>query len=232
VICEPVNYNSGCITPRPGYLQTLREQATKHGVVLIFDEVLSGFRMAPGGAQAYYSVTPDLCTLAKAVANGLPLAVVAGKRDLMQHLSPVGPAAHSGTYTGHLFSVLAGLASLEVIRSEGFYDRIFSTAERLYSGLTELFARHGVPARVQGLGARFGIFFGITDPVWDYQDAVRMDAELMRRFMCACFDRGVYFHNYGRIAIGHHGLCAAHTAADVDETLERVDAALSDMARA
>lgn len=187
--------------------------------------------MAPGGAQEYYHVTPDLGTLAKAVANGLPLAVVAGKREYMQVLSPLGKAAHSGTYSGHLFAVLAALASLEVIRGEGFYGQIHATADRLYGGLQKLFDGHGVPARVQGLGARFGIYFGITTEVANYQEAARIDGDLGYRFIRACFERGVYFHNYGRMALGHHGFSAAHTAADIDETLSRVESALHAMSR-
>lgn len=229
VICEAVNYNSGCIPPQPGMLELIREESAKAGVLLIFDEVLSAFRMAVGGAQGYYQVTPDLCTLAKAVANGLPLAVIAGKRQFMKSFSPEGPAAHSGTYSGHLFAVLAGLAALEEITQPGFYDRIFANATRLYDGLTGLFASHGVPARVQGLGARFGIYFGVTHAVRNYQDAARIDGELGYRFIRACFDRGVYFHNYGRLALGHHGFSAAHTPADIDETLNRVESALKAM---
>ena len=202
VICEPVNYNSGCIPPAPGFLELLRTETAQRGILLIFDEVITGFRMAPGGAQAYYKVTPDLCTLAKGVANGLPLAVVAGKREFMQVLSPLGPAAHSGTYSGHLFAILAALASLREIMQPGFYDRIFANADRLYGGLTALFTKHGVPARVQGLGARFGIYFGVTHEVTAYQDAARIDGELGYRFIRACFERGVYFHNYGKLAMG------------------------------
>ncbi|MHB1005550.1 MAG: aspartate aminotransferase family protein [Chloroflexota bacterium] len=232
VICEPVNYNSGCIPPAPGMLELLREESTKHGAVLIFDEVLSGFRMASGGAQQYYGVTPDVTTLAKAVANGLPLAVVAGKAEFMKILSPLGPAAHSGTYSGSLFGVLAVIASLSEIRSEGFYDGangIMPRADRLYGGLSRLFEAHGVPARVQGLGARFGIYFGITHPVNNYQDATHIDGELGYRFIRACAAHGLYFHNYGRLALGHHGFSAAHTAADIDETLNRVEDALHEM---
>lgn len=229
VICEPVNYNSGCIPPKPGMLELLREETTRRGIVLIFDEVLSGFRMAPGGAQEYYGVTPDVCTLAKAVANGLPLAVVAGRREFMQVLSPLGPAAHSGTYSGHLFAVLAAIASLGEITQKGFYDPIFANADRLYGGLAKLFDSHGVPARVQGLGARFGIYFGVTKEVTNYQDAARIDGELGYRFIRACFERGVYFHNYGRLALGHHGFCAAHTPADIEESLDRVEDALRAM---
>ncbi|MEI8188934.1 MAG: aspartate aminotransferase family protein [candidate division NC10 bacterium] len=229
VICEPVNYNSGCIPPQPGMLELIREESTKHGAVLIFDEVLSSFRMAVGGAQEYYHVTPDVCTLAKAVANGLPLAVIAGKREFMKMFSPEGPAAHSGTYSGHLFAVLAGLVSLGEITAPGFYDRIFSSAQRLYDGLTRLFDSHGVPARVQGLGARFGIYFGVTHEVKNYQDAARIDGELGYRFIRACFERGVYFHNYGKLALGHHGFSAAHSPADIDETLNRVESALGSL---
>jgi glutamate-1-semialdehyde 2,1-aminomutase len=188
--------------------------------------------MAAGGAQEYYKVTPDLCTLAKAVANGLPLAVVAGKREFMQVLSPVGPAAHSGTYSGHLFAVLAALASLREITQPGFYDRIFANADRLYGGLTALFAKHGVPARVQGLGARFGIYFGLTHEVKAYQDAARIDGALAVRFIRECFARGVYFHNYGTMALGHHGFSAAHTPGDIDETLNRVEDVLKAMRKA
>ncbi|MHB1414223.1 MAG: aspartate aminotransferase family protein [Chloroflexota bacterium] len=229
VICEAVNYNSGCILPQPGMLELLREETTKHGALLIFDEVLSGFRMAPGGAQQYYGVTPDVCTLAKAVANGLPLAVVAGKAEIMRTLSPLGPAAHSGTYSGHLFGVLAVIASLTEIRSEGFYDSIMAKADRLYGGLSRLFDAHGVPARVQGLGARFGIYFGITHPVNNYQDATDIDGELGYKFIRACAAHGLYFHNYGRLALGHHGFSASHTMADIDETLNRVEDALHAM---
>lgn len=229
IICEPVNYNSGCILPRPGFLELLREQADECGAILVFDEVLSSFRMAAGGAQEYYGVTPDLTTLAKAVANGLPLAVIAGKSEVMRHLSPLGPAAHSGTYSGHLFAVLAAIASLDEIRTPGFYDRIHAVADRLYGGLASLFEAHGVPARVQGLGARFGIFFGVTHEVWDYQAAASIDGELGHRFIRACTERGVYFHNYGRLALGHHGFSAAHSLADVDESLNRIESALHDM---
>jgi glutamate-1-semialdehyde 2,1-aminomutase len=232
VICEPVNFNSGCIPPAPGMLELLRAETTRHGALLIFDEVLCGFRMAAGGAQAYYGVTPDLCTLAKAVANGLPLAVVAGRREYMRVLSPLGAAAHSGTYSGHLFAVLAALASLEVIAEDGFYPRIFATAERLYGGLAALFERYGVPARVQGLGARFGIYFGLTTPVTSYQEACRIDGDLGHRFIRGCLERGVYFHNYGRMALGHHGFSASHTAQDIDETLDRVETALRALAPA
>jgi glutamate-1-semialdehyde 2,1-aminomutase len=174
-------------------------------------------------------VTPDVCTLAKAVANGLPLAVVAGQRQFMQLFSPLGPVAHSGTYSGHLFAVLAALASLAEITQPGFYERILANAGRLYSGLFDLFDSHRIPARVQGLGARFGIYFGVTKEVRNYQDAARIDGELGYRFIRACFEKGVYFHNYGKLALGHHGFSASHTPADIDESLGRIEDALHTM---
>lgn len=232
VIMEPINYNQGCITATPEYLRLVRNLTTKHGCVLIFDEVLSGFRTGPDCAQGYYGVTPDLCTLAKAIANGVPLAAVAGREDLMNGLAPIGGAAQSGTYTAHLFGVLAALATLDVIRTPGFYDGIGARAERLYGGLSELFSRHGIPARVQGLGARFGLYFGRTEPVRDHGDAVQSDAALAAAFIRACIAEGVYFHAYGSLVVGHHGISASHSEADIDEALERIDHALRELRHA
>jgi len=157
---------------------------------------------------------------------------VAGRREFMQLLSPLGPAAHSGTYSGHLFVVLAALASLGEITQPNFYEKISGNAERLYSGLSRLLDSHGIPGRVQGLGARFGIYFGVTKEVRNYQDAARIDGELGCRFIRACFEKGVYFHNYGKLALGHHGFSAAHTLVDIEETLGRIEDAVDAMSRA
>src|SRR5438552_7748878 len=156
VICEPVYYNAGCVTPTPEFLAALRRLTRDHGVLLIFDEVLSAFRMAPGGAQEYLGVTPDLCTLGKAVGGGQPLSVFGGRRDVMDRLMPLGDCQHSGTYNGHPVVVAASLAAVEAYRQPGFYGHIAAVADRLYGGLNPVFARPGVAARVPGLGARFG----------------------------------------------------------------------------
>jgi glutamate-1-semialdehyde 2,1-aminomutase len=228
VICEPVSYNAGCLMPKPGFLNLLREQATRYGAVLIFDEILSGFRMAPGGAQEYYSVTPDVATFGKAISGGVPMAVIAGKRELMQQFSPLGPAVHSGTYSGHLFAVLAAIATLEEVRKEGLYDDILAKAECLYGGLDSLFAQYDVPARVQGLGSCFAMHFGVDGEIWDWQDVVRGNRELWRRFSSACIERGVYFQTYPAKVGGadHQQFSAVHTMADIDETLNRIESAL------
>src|SRR5215213_11686431 len=225
VICEPVHFNAGCIPPEPGFLELLRARTSERGIVLIFDEVLSGFRTHIGGIQAQYGVTPDLTTHAKALANGLPLASVSGRADLMLQLAPTGPVVHSGTYSGHLLSVLAALATLEELRKPGVFDRINATAESFYRELQGVFDRTGLPARVQGMGARFGIYFGITDPVRTWSDALDHDHELNRRFATGCFERGVYFHGYTRQGPpGHAGFSLAHTDEDIAETLSVVEA--------
>src|SRR5207248_2000159 len=172
--------------------------------LLIFDEVLSAFRMGPGGAQEYLGVTPDLCTLGKAVGGGYPLSVFGGRAEVMAHLMPDGPCQHSGTYNGHPVVVAAGLAAVTAYRQPGFYDHIHGVADRLYRGLNDLFQRHRVTAHVQGLGARFGIYFGVSAPVRNYRDAVRHQRERMLRFIALAIQGGVYFHDYGGAAC-HHG---------------------------
>jgi glutamate-1-semialdehyde 2,1-aminomutase len=194
-------------------------------VLLIFDEVLSAFRMAPGGAQEYLGVTPDLCTLGKAVGGGLPLSVFGGRKDIMDRLMPDGDCQHSGTYNGHPLAVAAGLAAVTAYRRPGFYDHVRSVGERLYGGLNQLFARHGVAAHVQGLGARFGVYFGVAGPVTSYRDAVRHQRGRMLQFVASAIRHGVYFHDYGGAAC-HHGFCAAMTLADADEVLRRLDGAV------
>jgi len=231
VIAEPVHYNAGCIPPEPGFLELLRERTRETGAILIFDEVLSGFRIALGGVQEYTSVTPDLSTFAKALANGMPLSALVGRADLMEQLAPNGPVAHSGTYSGHLLSVLAALATLEELRRPGVYDQLRETSQTFYTDLQDVFDRHGLPVRVQGLGARFGLYFGRREPVRQVADAAAHDHELNRRFVLGCLDRGVYFHAYHRTgAPGHCGFSLAHTDADLAESLTVMEAVAAELA--
>ncbi|MBX3411311.1 MAG: aspartate aminotransferase family protein [Pirellulales bacterium] len=227
-ICEPVFYNAGCVKPTAEFMTSLRRLTREHGTVLIFDEVLCAFRMGPGGAQEYLGVTPDLCTLGKAVGGGYPLSVFGGRREIMDRLMPQGDCQHSGTYNGHPVAVAAALAAVRAYREPGFYDHIRAIGERLFAGMKESLARHGVPGRVQGLGARCGIYFGITDEVRDYRDAQQHDRVMMLRFIKAAIDRGVYLHDYGG-APCHHGFCAATTMADVDAVLDRLDDAIGSL---
>lgn len=224
-ICEAVYYNAGCILPSAEFMSTLRRLTHEHGTVLIFDEVLSAFRMGPGGAQEYLGVTPDLCTLGKSVGGGYPLSVFGGREALMRRLMPQGDCQHSGTYNGHPVIVAAGLAAVKAYRSPGFYDHIRAVGAQLFDGIRALFAKHGVKARVQGLGARFGIYFGVDREMRDYADAQLHDRGAMLRFIAAAIREGVYFHDYGGAAC-HHGFCHALSSADVVEALARLDRAI------
>ena len=233
VIMEPINYNAGCLVADGSYMQAVRDMATRHGSVLIYDEVLSGFRTGTDCGQGYCGVTPDMALLGKAVANGVPLAVIAGRREVMETFSPIGPTAHSGTYSGHLFGVLAALATLDRLKSPGFYDGpdgILARGAYFYDGLRDIFARHGICCRVQGLGPRFSLYFGL-DPdieVQVYQDIVGHDFTMLNRFVRACIDQRVYFHSYD-IVVGHHGFSAAHGRAELAEALEKIDTACSQL---
>jgi glutamate-1-semialdehyde 2,1-aminomutase len=231
IIMEPINYNSGCIIPDKNYLEFVLKLASRNNIVLIYDEVLSAFRTGPSCAQGYFGVTPDLTVISKALGNGVPIAIVAGKREIMSWLTPLGDVAHSGTYTGNLLSVMVAQACLDEITKEGFYDHIFAIADQLYSGLREVFNRAGIPAHVQGLGARFGIFFGFTHEVKTFSDTLKHDTHLAANFMRACAGRGVYFHNYGNMSLGHHGFSSSHTTADIGESLNRIETALRDMSK-
>ena len=230
VIMEPIAYNAGGLLADKEYMEQVRELTTLKGAVLIYDEVISGLRNSPGGAQDYYGVVPDMCFMAKAIGNGIALAVVAGKQEFMETVGQ--GVAQSGTYTSHLFGVLSGLATIAEVRKPGFYENLLGTADKFYDMLRDAFARHGVPAWVQGVGSRGGIFFGMSEPVRDYRDTGRIDIELAGRFYRGCFEEGMYFHQFGgSVRAGLHGVCASHTAADIDIAAEKVDRVLDRMKR-
>lgn len=231
VIMEPVNYDAGCILPRPGFLEHVRALTADHGILLLFDEVLTAFRIAPGGAQEYYGVIPDLAVLGKATGGGLPLSAIAGRREVMSRLRPLGDAEHSGTYMGHLVPVMGSLAGLEELSRPGVYPRLFGLGDRLYRGLSDQIARAGLRARLQHLGPRFFIYFGL-DPdreVWNYREAAPHERETALTFYREMMDRGVYFHDYGG-NLAHHGFSTAHTEADIDEVLTASEAAFKAIA--
>jgi glutamate-1-semialdehyde 2,1-aminomutase len=229
VIMEPVYYNAGCIVPTRDFLDAVLRGCRENGALLTFDEVLSAFRMCPGGAQEYLGVKPDLCTLGKAVGGGFPLSVFGGKKEIMDRLMPAGDCQHSGTYNGHVVAVAAALAAVTAYREPGFYEHIHAIARELYEGMSDVFSRHGVDAHVQGLGARFGVYFGLPGRAASYRDAVLHQREKMLSFIASAIRNGVYFHDYGGAAC-HHGFCAAMTPDDVRETLTRLDSAVREMA--
>jgi glutamate-1-semialdehyde 2,1-aminomutase len=224
LLLEPINYDQGCIRPQPGFLQRCRDLCDRHGVILFFDEVLTAFRMAPGGAQQYLGVTPDLCVLGKAFGGGTPISAVAGRREIMQHLRPLGRSEMSGTYLAHLTTVLGALAALEEYSRPGFYDHLNAVGEYFYARLQEQIERSGVPARLQYVGPRFGLYFGIRAEVTNYRQAACKDRALELAFLAGCYRRGVYF-----AVSPHHGFSAAHTEADMDRVLAATAGALEDV---
>ncbi|HEX7629700.1 MAG TPA: aspartate aminotransferase family protein [Candidatus Methylomirabilis sp.] len=227
VILEPISYNQGCIPAQVEFLRRVRATCTRLGLVLIFDEVLSGFRMCRGGAQEYFGVTPDLCTLAKALGGGVPIAAVCGKTDVMSVLNPVGHTIMSGTYTGHLTAVMGAIACQTELAKPGFYGHLNGLADRLYTGITEALRVTGVPGIVQGIGARFGLYLGVTEPVTNYRQAVRTNREMEVKFILGCVRRGLYLHDYGHTM--HHGFSSQHTEADIDQSLHIIEDALLEL---
>lgn len=221
LMLEPINYDQGCIVPKPGFVQRCRELCDEYGVLLFFDEVLTAFRMAPGGAQEYLGVTPDLCVLGKAFGGGTPISALTGKREIMQHLRPLGGSEMSGTYLSHLTTVLGALAATNEYRQPGFYTEMEAVGEHFYSGLQEIIDRHNAPVRLQYVGPRFGLYFGIRDEVTHYRQAAHKRRDLEFIFLRECFQRGVYF-----AVSPHHGFSAAHTDAHMDRVLEAADGAM------
>ena len=223
VIMEPISYNQGCIPADGDFLRAVRQICTEYGVVLIFDEVLSGFRMCRGGAQEYLGVTPDMCTLAKALGGGVPISAICGRSDIMSVLNPLGDTIISGTYTGHLISVMAAIACQTEIAKPGFYDHIDSLSERLYGGIADLLDTYRIPGIVQGIGARFGLYLGVREPVTNYREATQCNRAMEVQFLLGCMKRGLYLHDYGHMTPMHHGFSAQHTTADIDEALNVIE---------
>jgi glutamate-1-semialdehyde 2,1-aminomutase len=222
-IMEPINYNSGGILPRPGYLEAVREITERAGIVLIFDEILSGFRTGPGCAQEYLGITPDLCTVGKALGGGLPISAFGGRRAIMEHVAPLGHAQHSGTYNAPLVCVLAAKAFLEEITRADFYPTLLSRCERFYTELRQIIARSGVRCWLQATGARFNLLFGLDREPQTYLEAARRDVDMTNRFFAAALRHGVYFYTGW-----HHGLSIAHDDEAINTALEGIEAALKE----
>lgn len=210
VITEPVMCNHGCIEPQPGLLSTLRELCSRHGTLLIFDEVITGFRLGLGGAQAYYGVTPDLAVFGKALASGWPLSVLAGRREVMQ-LVATGRVIHAGTMNSGHASVAAALATLRVMRREAVHARLFERGRWLMQRLAELAAQQSLPLRVMGPGPMFHVGFTSLAEVRDYRDTLHYDRARYAAFVQAMQARGIRL-----IGRGLWYLSAAHSEADLE----------------
>jgi glutamate-1-semialdehyde 2,1-aminomutase len=222
VIVEPVAHNMGAVLPRAGFLEGLRELTAAHGVVLIFDEVVTGFRHGLGGYQAVAGVTPDLSTFAKAIANGFPIAALCGRADLMDRCGPDGDVFFAGTFNAHPGSVAAALATIELLERPGAYERLFALGERLRSGLREIAGRAGVEATVAGFGSVFALYF-LSGEIAGYDDLGRNDDARDLAFRRGLIERGMYLLPVP-LKRGH--LSLAHTEGDIDATLAAAEAVL------
>jgi glutamate-1-semialdehyde 2,1-aminomutase len=216
VIVEPVAGNMNLIAPAPGFLQTLREQCSKHGAVLIFDEVMTGFRVALGGAQALYGIKPDLTTLGKVIGGGLPVGAFGGRADIMACLAPVGPVYQAGTLSGNPVAVAAGLATLKLVQEPGFYDRLATITRQFVEGLCAVAKEKGIAFSAQSVGGMFGLYFSAQVPT-SYAEVMQCDKGAFNRFFHAMLDEGVYL---APSAFEAGFVSAAHGDAEIGKTLE------------
>jgi glutamate-1-semialdehyde 2,1-aminomutase len=222
LIVEPVVGNMGVLVPREGYLQGLSELCRKSGALFICDEVMTGFRVALGGAQSLFGITPDLTTFGKIIGGGLPVGALGGRRDLLARIAPEGPIYQAGTLSGNPLAVAAGIAMLRELQKPGVYAKLEATSARLADGIRELCARRGAPAVVNRVGSMFTVFF-CAEPPFDYASAKRADAARFGRFYHALLDRGVYLPPSQFEAAF---VSLSHGEAELGHTLSAVDAAL------
>jgi glutamate-1-semialdehyde 2,1-aminomutase len=217
VIVEPVAGNMNCVPPQGNFLQSLREACDDNGALLIFDEVMTGFRLAPGGAQDFYHITPDLTALGKVVGGGMPVGALGGKREVMQSLAPTGPVYQAGTLAGNPVAMAAGLATLNKLGRPGFHEELAQKTKRLADGLAETARSSGIALTTQQVGGMFGIFFTDQTRITSFTDVQACDADRFGRFFNAMLDRGVYL---APSAFEAGFVSIAHSDADIDATLD------------
>ncbi|MBJ6135893.1 glutamate-1-semialdehyde 2,1-aminomutase [Marinobacter litoralis] len=192
IIVEPVAGNMNCIPPVPGFLEGLREVCDEHGTVLIFDEVMTGFRVSLGGAQGLFGVTPDLTALGKVIGGGLPVGAFGGKREIMEHISPLGPVYQAGTLSGNPLAMAAGLTTLNAISESGFHDRLIEKTNKVRDGIKAAADEAGIPLAVQSAGAMFGFFFTDAPSVARFDQVMECDVERFKKFFQGMLAEGVY----------------------------------------
>jgi glutamate-1-semialdehyde 2,1-aminomutase len=222
VIVEPIAGNMNCIPPQPGFLETLREVCDASGAVLIFDEVMTGFRVSAGCAQALYGVAPDMTTLGKIIGGGMPVGAFGGRREIMEHLAPVGPVYQAGTLSGNPIAMTAGLKTLEILSRPGFHEALEAKTRRLVAGMLDAAREAGVPMTANQVPGMFGLFF--TDrTVTDYAQATQCDLAAFKRFFHGMLDAGVYL---APSAFEAGFVSNAHSEADIDQTVAAAREAL------
>ncbi|MFO7551134.1 MAG: glutamate-1-semialdehyde 2,1-aminomutase [Haliea sp.] len=226
VIVEPVAGNMNCIPPQPGFLETMRELCSKHGAVLILDEVMTGFRFGLQGAQGYYGIEADLTCLGKVIGGGMPVGAFGGKREFMDQIAPLGPVYQAGTLSGNPIAMAAGLATMEVISAPGFYEPVFARTSQLCEGLEQAAAAAGVPFTTNHAGTMFGGFFTDAATVTNYSQVMACDTPAFNRFFHAMLDAGVYLAPASYEA---GFMSAAHTDTDIAATVDAARAAFASL---
>jgi len=216
IIVEPVAGNMNCVPPVAGFLETLREACDQSGAVLIFDEVMTGFRVALGGAQALYGITPDLTTLGKVIGGGLPVGAFGGKRAIMEQLAPLGPVYQAGTLSGNPVAMAAGMKTLELVSVPGFYDELAGKTHYLTQGLMDRAKKAGIPFTTNQVGGMFGLFFTEAETVDSFEKVMACDVGRFKRFFHGMLEEGVYL---APSAFEAGFVSAAHDSVVLDETL-------------
>lgn len=224
LIVEPVAGNMNCIPPKADFLQGLRELCTQYGTVFIIDEVMTGFRVALGGAQSYYGVTPDLTTLGKIIGGGMPVGAFGGKKEIMEFIAPTGPVYQAGTLSGNPIAMAAGLACLTELSKAGNEEKLAAQTKTLAEGFKALADKHGVPLTVQYVGGMFGLFFTEQAEINNFQDVMKCDAAKFNRFFHLMLEEGVYL---APSAFEAGFMSLAHSEADIQATLEAADRAFA-----
>jgi len=227
LIVEPVAGNMGVVLPKKGFLEGLRELTEKHGVLLIFDEVITGFRLSYGGAQGIYGIRPDLTCLGKVIGGGLPVGAYGGRREIMEHVAPLGPVYQAGTLSGNPLAMTAGIETLKVLRQPGFYAELEEKAKALEEGLQERTRQAGIQACLQRSGSMMTCFF-TADEVVDYQTAKSADTQKYARFFAAMLERGIYLAPSQFEATF---LSAAHSREDIEKTIMAARDTFKEIAR-
>ncbi|MBX9811732.1 MAG: glutamate-1-semialdehyde 2,1-aminomutase [Burkholderiales bacterium] len=225
VIVEPVAGNMNLVAPHPRFLELLRRLCTKHGSILIFDEVMTGFRVALGGAQGLYGIKPDLTTLGKVIGGGMPVGAFGGRRDIMQCIAPLGPVYQAGTLSGNPVAVAAGLATLKLIQAPGFYNKLSATTRRLCEGLAAAAREQGMVFSAAHVGGMFGLYFRATPPA-SYAEVMQCDKEMFGRFFHAMLAEGVYL---APSAFEAGFVSAAHGPAEIDKTVNAAKKAFASL---
>jgi len=231
IIVEPVAGNMNCIPPVEGFLQGLRDICDQYGALLIFDEVMTGFRVARGGAQEKYNIKPDLTCLGKVIGGGMPVGAFGGKAEIMRHISPDGPVYQAGTLSGNPVAMAAGLASLGEIEKEGLYEQLTQTTQTLAEGFKTLANKHGIPMSVNYAGSMFGLFFTDVQRVTNYKQAISCNTEQFNHFYHGMLENGVYLapasYEAGFVSAAHSDEIVQQTLAIADKVLANVAARCS-----